>query len=102
MAGIKDAATAPTAQTFSFVHLLIFNILRDLSNPLMRCFMQKTLSALLARGANNRSKVNTLVFPVPRGPWPPSSFVGIKNQCLFPLNAIRMLIIGITNCFVFV
>lgn len=48
VAGIRDAATAPISRTFPSVHLLIFNILRDLSNPLMRCFMQKTSSAPLA------------------------------------------------------
>lgn len=86
MAGIKDAATAPTSQTFSSVHLLIFNILRDLSNPLMRCFMQKTLSALLARGANNRSKVNTLVFPIPRGPVASLQFCGNKKSMFIPVE----------------
>lgn len=55
------------------------------------------------RGANKRSEVNTLVFPNPRGTAAsPPSFWGNKNQCLFPRDAIRILITRMANCVVFV
>lgn len=83
MRGRRDASGPPThlPKTFSFAHLLIFNILRGLSNPLMRCFMQKTLGAVIGVRISG-AKLNTLVFPntLETARSAPHSFRGNKKS----------------------